>query len=147
VSTSEKYMNLVPTALQIPWCQRARLLPPGNVNLLPIIQAGFTNSQSAPTKVFGIVVISSDSAARDLQISIGSSGVFFVLGTVTIPASSGIIGTVPSVSLLNSIPAFPLDETGQAYLFMNPTDTLSVRATTALTAASEIDIVSFGADF
>jgi hypothetical protein len=40
-----------------------------------------------------------------------------------------------------------LDETGQAYVFLNATDTLQVAASVAVNTGHDVDINVFGADF
>jgi hypothetical protein len=146
-------VNMVPTALQTPWSQKGKILPTSALNLVTVALGGVTNGSTAPTKIYAVIASNND-VAHDIQIGItdqGSSPVGFTpLGTVTVPANAGYIGTVPSVSLLNSIAALPLDETGQAFVFLNPTDILQVRcigATGAVTTGKEVDIEVQGADF
>jgi hypothetical protein len=143
---------MVPTALQTPWSQKGKILPTSALNLVTVALGGITNGSTAPTKVYAVIASNNDTSAHDIQIGItdqGSSSVGFTpLGTVTVPANAGYIGTVPSVSLLNSISALPLDETGQAFVFLNPTDLLQVRCMiAAVSTGKEIDIECQGADF
>jgi hypothetical protein len=51
--------------------------------------------------------------------------------------NAGYLGTVPSVNLLSAIPSLPLDETGQAYIFLNASDTLQVAASVAVNSGQE----------
>jgi hypothetical protein len=143
---------MVPTALQTPWSQKAKILPASAQNLVTIASGGFTNGNTAPTKIFAVVVSNNDTVSHDIQIGITDTGGtpvgFTPLGTVTVLSNAGYIGTVPSVSLLNSIAALPLDETGQAYCFLNPTDILQARCQiVAVNAGKEVDIEVQGADF
>lgn len=142
-------LSLVPTALQIPWCQKAKVLPADALNAKTIAQGGFTNSQGAPTKVFAVIVSSNDTVAHDVQLGVlDSVNGFFPLGTVTVPINSGYVGSVQSINLLSAISALPLDETGCQYFFMGPTDILQVRCMiAAVSAGKEIDVVVQGADF
>jgi hypothetical protein len=139
-------MESVPTCLQTPWRQSAKILPANGTSLVTIAYAGTTNSSLAPKKVFGITACNNDTIEHD-KIGITNTIGFFLLGTVALPMNAGNVGTVPSVSLLNSIPSLPLDETGQSYIFLNPTDALQVKVLVALSTGAEIDIVAFGADF
>jgi hypothetical protein len=141
-------MEQVPTCLQVPWRQSAKILPADGTNLKTIVTAGTTNQKQAPTKVIGVVVSNNDTITHDVMIGIAdSTNVFISLGTVTIPINAGFVGSIPSVNMLNSIPA-PLDETGQPYLFLNSTDILQIKCTTnAVNTGKEIDVVCFGADF
>jgi hypothetical protein len=141
-------MDSVPTCLQTPWRQSVKILPASATNFVIAASAGTTNANTAPTKVFGVIATNNDTIAHDCRIGINDpTGGFFLLGTVTLPINAGNIGTVPSVSLLNAIPALPLDETGQSYIFLNPTDTLQVGVLVSLNTGKEIDIIVMGADF
>jgi hypothetical protein len=113
-----------------------------------IAAGGTTNTQTAPTKVFAVVASNNDTIAHDVALGItDSTGIYTNLGTVSLPINCGYVGNIPSVNMLNAIPALPLDETGQAYCFLNATDTLSVRASVAVNAGHDVDIVVFGGDF
>jgi hypothetical protein len=138
----------VPIALQVPWRQSARIQSSDGTNIITIAHAGTTNAGLAPTKVFAVTAVNSDTIAHDVQIGVADASPlgFIVLGTVAVPISAGTLGTVPGVSLL-SVPSLPLDETGQPYIFLNATDSLQVRLTAALSAGREMDIVVLGADF
>jgi hypothetical protein len=48
---------------------------------------------------------------------------------------------------MTSIPALPLDETGQPYLYLNATDSLEVRVLAPISDGCDIDVTVFGADF
>jgi hypothetical protein len=140
-------MDMVPTAFQVPWRQSNKIMPANGTNLIPIANAGSTNTQCAPTKVSAVVASNNDTIAHDVIIGItDSTNTFTALGTVAVPINGGYVGAVPSVSLL-SIPALPLDETGQPYIFLNPTDLLQVGARVAVNSGHDIDIITFGADF
>jgi hypothetical protein len=96
---------------------------------MTIAAGGTTNTQSAPTKVFAVIASNNDTIAHDIKLGItDSSNNYTNLGTVTLAINCGYVGNIPSVNMLNAIPSLPLDETGQAYLFLNPTDTLQVAA-------------------
>src|SRR5262252_5386241 len=122
-------LNLVPSALSQPWSQKARLLNADSTNAKTIATAGFTNSQSAPTKVFAVVACNNDTIAHDIQLGVLDATLGFVpMGTATVPVNAGFLGTVPAVNILALIGGLPLDETGQPYFFMQPTGTLQVKA-------------------
>jgi hypothetical protein len=143
-------VDQVPTCLQIPFKQSAQILPANGLNYVTIASAGTTNTNLAPTKIVGVTACNNDTVSHDLQVAINDpgTGLTVVLGTVTLPINAGFVGTVPTVSLLNSIPALPLDETSQAYLFLNPDDILQVRCSVAaVSAGHSIDLIAFGADF
>jgi hypothetical protein len=141
-------LSLVPTCLQIPWSQKSKITNANGVNTVTIASGGSTNGNTAPTKIFSVIVSNNDTVAHDIQIGITDTGTtpvgFSPLGTVSVPINAGFIGTVPSVSLL-TIGALPLDETGQPFVFLNGTDLLQVKCLVAVTAGKEIDICVQGA--
>jgi hypothetical protein len=140
-------LNLVPSALSIPWVQKAQVLPADGLNAKTVALGGFTNAGTTPSKIFAVVVSNNDTVAHDVQLGIMDATGFYPLGTVTVPINAGYIGTIPSVSLLNSIAAMPLDETGVGYFFIQPTDAVQVKCMVAVNAGKEIDVVVQGADF
>jgi hypothetical protein len=140
--------DMVPIALQLPWRQSNKMLPANGVTPMTIAAGGFTNTRSASTKVFAVIASNNDTIAHDVLLGItDNTNVYTNLGTVTLAINCGYVGNIPSVNMLNAIPSLPLDETGQAYLFLNPTDTLQVRAAVAVNTGHDVDIVVFGADF
>jgi hypothetical protein len=88
----------------------------------------------------GLLLQSTDTSGRDVQISITNSGTSYPLGTVTVPAGAGNSGSVPSVNALNSaqLPGLPLDTNGNPTLFLVSGDTLTVSALSTVTAAKLI---------
>jgi hypothetical protein len=141
-------MESVPTCLQVPWRQSAKILPANGTNFVTVASAGTTNAGLAPTKIVAVIASNNDTIAHDVIIGItDTNNTFTALGTASLPINAGYIGTVPSVSLLNSLPALPLDGSGQSYLFLNPTDTLQVGARVVLNTGYDIDLVCMGADF
>lgn len=95
---------------------------------------------AAGSKVTGLLLQSTDTSARDVQISITNGGTSFPLGTVTVPIGAGNAGTVPSVNALNSaqLPGLPLDSDGNPYIFLISGDTLTVSSLSTVTAAKLI---------
>lgn len=145
-------MQLVPTALQIPWSQKARILPASGLNLVTVALGGSTNLNGAPTKIFAVIATNNDTIAHDIQIGITDTGTspvgFTPVGCVTVPANAGFVGSAPAINLLTGIAALPLDETGQQFLFLNPNDILQARCmVSVVNAGKEVDIEVQGADF
>lgn len=101
------------------------------------------------SKITGLLLQSSDTAARDVQVSITTSGTSFPIGTVTVPIGAGNAGTVPSVNGLNNtqLPGVPTDSDGDPYIFLQSGDTLTVSALTTVTAAKLITVTAIGGDF
>ena len=90
--------------------------------------------------VRGLILQSTDTSARDVQISITTGGVSFPLGTVTVPIGAGNSGSVPSVNALNSaqLPGLPVDSFGNPCIALISGDTLTVSALSTVTTAKLI---------
>ena len=105
---------------------------------------------SSGSKVTGVNVASSDATARTVQFIINRSGTAYVLGTVSIPASSGTDGSAASVAVLSNslIAGLAEDSDQQPYVFMESGDTLTAALTTgAVTSSESIDIIAVYGDF
>jgi hypothetical protein len=141
---------MVPTALQVPWRQASKITSASGIADVFVALGGYTNGHTAPTKIFSIIASNTDTVVRDIQLIIvdnNNPGLFTLLGAATIPANAGVFGNTLPVNVLNSLGVLPLDETGQAYIFMNPNDVLYARVTTNLNSGFEIHLNCFGADF
>ncbi len=94
------------------------------------------------SKVTGLIAQSTDTSARDVQVSITNGGTSYPLGTVAVPIGAGNSGTVPSVNLINAtqMPGIPVDSDGNPYLLLQSGDTLTVSALTTVTAAKLITV-------
>lgn len=137
-------MASTPSVPQTPRCEKQQILNATASALVTVI-TGATNG----TKVVGLIASSTDTSARDIQISITKSGTSFVLATKTVPLSSGFVAGTPAVNLLDPtlIVGLPVDADGQPYLFLETGDTLQVNSLTTLTAAKIISVTGIAADF
>ncbi len=101
------------------------------------------------TKVESIIVTSSDTTLRDLQLSVTISSVTYILATIPIPISSGTIDSVASVDILRSpyIPGLAFDPNGNRYIYVASGSTLNVEALTTVTTGKAIHIFGQGGDF
>jgi hypothetical protein len=123
------------------------------VQILPADASGLktvATGSADGTKIVAIMVASTDTAARDVQFGITTGGVFFILGTVTIPITAGFVTGVPAVNLLDltKTPGLPRDNDGNTFILLSSaSDTLQVKALTTVTAAKEIDVTAIGADW
>lgn len=101
------------------------------------------------SKVHGLIATSTDTSARDMQLSITNGGTTYILGTVTVPIGAGNSGSVPSVNMLNSaqLPGLPLDSDGNPEILLVSGDTLQAEALSTVTAAKVISLTAIGADF
>jgi hypothetical protein len=139
-------VTATPVFPQAPKNYKVQILP-ADASALKTIATGGTNG----TKITAIIVTSSDTVARTVTWGITTGGVFFPLGTVTIPITAGQVDTTnPAVNLLDPArtPGLPFDADGSPYILLNGAgDTLQVKSLTTVTAAKEIDITAIGADF
>ena len=102
------------------------------------------------SKIIALIAQSTDTSARDVQVSITIGGTSYPLGTVTVPIGAGNSGSVPSVNLINltQIPGLPIDSDGNPLIFLaSASDTITVSALTTVTAAKLITVTAIAADF
>jgi hypothetical protein len=93
------------------------------------------------SKIVSLILQSTDTSARDVQVSITNGGTSYPIGTVTVPIGAGNSGSVPSVNALNNtqIPGLPLDSDGNPYILLaSASDTLTVSALTTVTSGKLI---------
>jgi hypothetical protein len=101
------------------------------------------------TKVEAILVTSTDTTARDLQLIMTVSAVDYILATVSIPITAGFINSVPAVDIMRNAqwPGLAYDANGNKVLYVANGAVLSVKTLTTVTAAKEVDVFGYGADF
>lgn len=105
------------------------------------------------SKVTGINVVTDDgSASHVLTLALTRSAVNYGIGSYTLPVNSGTDGSTAGVNLLAGGPSslvagLPIDNDGQAYLYLESGDTLRMTFATALTSAKRIDVVTIASDF
>jgi hypothetical protein len=91
-------------------------------------------------KVVALLVSSTDSAARVVQLYLNRSSTDYLLGAWNITALSGSDGATGTQNLLAIVSGLPHDNDGQPYIFLENGDLLKVATTTTVTAAKEIDV-------
>lgn len=100
--------------------------------------------------VHSITVYSSDTANRDIALTITrSGGSSRMLTTVQIPLSSGDTNAIPPVDLMrhSQMPALATDAQGNRVLYLAAGDKLSINATATITTAKTIIAVAQAGDF
>lgn len=107
-----------------------------------VIAAGANGS-----KVASLMAASTDTSARDVQVSLVRGGTTYPLGVTNVPITAGTIAATPPVNLLAAIAGLPVDNDGQKYLFLESGDTLVVSALIAVTSAKLISVHADYADF
>src|ERR1700676_3163110 len=83
------------------------------------------------SKITSLTAVSTDTSARDVQVSLTNGGTSYPICTVTIPIGAGNSGTVPTVNMINTtqFPGLPFDSDGNPYFHLaSASDTLTVSA-------------------
>lgn len=137
-------MTVTATAafLQTPQDFQVQILPADTTGNKTIATAG-TNG----TKILAIMVTSSDTTARDIQLKRTVGGTDHVISTFSIPITAGFINSTPSVNLFNhpQMPNLPRDSNGNPFIQLESGSTLTVASLTTVTAAKIINIVALAA--
>lgn len=92
-----------------------------------------------------VSVISDDTSAVILVVTVNDGTTDCQVGEVTIPIGAGTDGTTPAVNLLDST-ALPFLQAGGG-LPLGISGVLKVNAKTTITAAKQVDIVAYGGDY
>lgn len=125
-----------------------------NTGLVQIVPADASAQKTLFTagasgaKVTSVSVVSDDTAARVLQLSVLRGGTNYPIATVNVPIGSGSDGTIVSIDMLNTTisPWLPIDNDGEAYLILKSGDVLQVKSLTTVTAAKTITVFAQGGD-
>lgn len=101
------------------------------------------------SKIEALTISSSDTSARDVQLSLTISSVVYILGTVSIPATAGTVDNIVSVDILRSsqIPGLSYDANGNKILYVANGATLGIEALTTVTSGKAIQAIAIGGDF
>jgi hypothetical protein len=138
----------VPSALQLPWTQKATILPATSPGGIIIARAGFYTQQTTPSKVFSIIVTNNDTINHDILISINDPTGYYAIGTINVPADAGRLNNVPAVNMLQKFSHLPVDNSGQPYIFLSPADQLAVSTYQPVSSGPFfISFLTMGADF
>jgi hypothetical protein len=109
-----------------------------------IIAAGFTVGTS-----FELATSAGGSA---INFTVSTSGTHLMVAlkpitAVTVAITAGTDGVTATADLTSLDPAFPTDNDGEKYLYMESGDYLAVSSTTTVTANKMISIKAWGGDF
>ena len=101
------------------------------------------------SKVTGIYFSSTHGANIAVQVAISNGSVDFILTTLSVLANAGHDGTTAAHSLFaNSIcPQLAVDNDGQPYLFVPPSNTITIKAASAVGTGNVIYAVANYGDF
>jgi hypothetical protein len=135
-------MSATPAFVSTPKTTPISILPADTTTKKTVATAG-----ASGTKVVGLIVTSTDTAARVVQLFLTRSATNYLLGAWTIPALAGSDGSAGTQDLLNIFSGLPRDADGQRYFYLESGDTLTVATTTTVTAAKEIDVFALFGNF
>jgi len=101
------------------------------------------------TRIDAIILTSTDTSHRDLQLFITISGTDYLLATTTVQANSGNSNTIPSINLLASfnMVSLAVEANGNKVLFLKSGAILKIKTTTTVTAAKEVVALVVGGNF
>jgi hypothetical protein len=96
------------------------------------------------SKVSSLIATSSDTSARDVQISITNGGTSYPLGTVSVVAGAGNSSGTASVNLLDPTRLIGLayDSDGNPFIHLISGDTLTVSALTSVTSGKLVTVTA-----
>jgi hypothetical protein len=128
-------MASTPAFVATPKITPISILPADTTTKKTVCTAG-----SSGAKVVALLVTSTDSSNRVVQLYLTRSATDYLLGAYNIIALAGSDGATGTQNLLTIVAGLPRDNDGQRYLFLESGDTLTVATTTTVTAAKEIDV-------
>lgn len=122
----------------------AQILPADTTTLKTLITAPANG-----VRVDNILISSTDTSARDLQLVVTISSVDYVLGTLQIPANAGFTNAVPTIAAFqhSQLVGLSADVNGNKFLFLASGATLKVKALTTVTAAKAISVIAQCGEF
>ena len=131
--------NSVATLIRQPQNGKVQIANADGQNQKTVYAAGANGS-----KVTALIATSSDTSARDVQISITNGGTSYPLGTISVPIGAGNSSAAVSVNLLNStaLPGIAIDSDGNPYIHLVSGDTLTVSALSTVTSGKLITVTA-----
>lgn len=111
-------------------------------------KVGYTAGANG-SKIIAVIATSTDSAARDIQMSRTNGGTSYPLGTKNVAITAGTVTGTPAVNLLDPTVevGLPIDSDGNPFLYLISGDTLTFSALTTVTTAKLISITVIAVDF
>ena len=116
----------------------------GSVQILPADTTSLKTILTAATDgtiVEKLLVTSSDTAAKDLQVYITVGGVDYLIGTMTVPANSGFTASIPSLNFFQHSQvssSVNQDSNGNKYLRMMTGEVLKAKVLSSVSASKAI---------
>jgi signal-transduction protein with cAMP-binding, CBS, and nucleotidyltransferase domain len=134
----------IPVLLQAPQLG-VTTFAPGDTTAYKTVFTGNTNG----SKVVGLLVTSTDTAARVMVAQINRAGANTNLCASNVAALSGTDGVTSVTNMMSSslFPGLPLDNDGQPYFFLQSGDILQLQANSTITAAKNIYVTVVAGNF
>lgn len=131
---------------------------PFTQNINPQVPQVFANADGTNVKTIftagaddsvikAIIITSTDTAARDIQLHISDGTTNFQLRRLSIPASAGNSATVSPVDALSGIIGLPFDEHGNRVLRLRRGFQLRANMPVAVSSGTEVDVIVLGEDY
>lgn len=133
-----------PVFCQTPKNGKVQILP-GDTQNQKTVYTGGTNG----SKISCLMAVSTDTSARDVQISITNGGTSYPIGTVTVAIGAGNSGTVAATNMFTTqwLPGIGLDSDGNPEILLISGDTLTVSALSTVSTNKAITVTCMAADF
>ena len=117
-------------------------------------KAIYTPTGTNGARVDGITVTNTDTNPYTVQLFMRQGSTNYLLGTASIPASAGNLGTVQPVNLLAAIAVasggpnpFPVDAQGNMILYLDASTSLWAAMTGTITAAKSVNFTTLGGEY
>lgn len=114
-------------------------------NLKTIVSPGTNGS-----KVENLLVSSTDTSARDLQIIVTKSAVDYILGTISIPANTGNTNALAMINVFahaNISGFLNSDNNGNKFLYLENGSVLKAKTLTTVTSTRVINLFAQYGDY
>ena len=131
--------NTTPTVVKQPQNGKVQIANADAQTQKTVYAAGGNGS-----KITSLIAVSSDTSARDVQISITNGGTSYPIGTVSVAAGAGNSSGTNNINMLNgtNIQGLPVDSDGNPYIHLISGDTLTVSALTTVTSGKLITVTA-----
>lgn len=114
----------------------------------------YTPTLTNGVRVDGILITNTDTISYLFQLLLRKGATSYLLGTATIPASAGNLGSAQPVNLLAAIAAasggpnpFPVDSSGNMILYLDAASSLWGGVTVAITAGKQINALTIAGEY
>jgi hypothetical protein len=113
-------------------------------SLVTLYTAGTNGS-----KIENISVTNTDTNPYTVQVTVTISATNYLLGSISVPASTGNTASAPGLNILANSNFLPLnkDSNGNAYLYLASGDTLKVNSTSTVTSSQQLTFIAQACDF